>query len=467
MTYGGLMALVDENQALPVGWAWATIGELCVVNPRKFDEPPSDEVLISLVPMAAVEAETGRMDTGQHVRYCDYKRKSLTPFQDDDVLFAKITPCMENGKIAIAAGLQGGRALGSTEFYVLRSLGAVTPRYLMHFLLQRSVREQAERNMTGAVGQRRVPRPYLEALRVPVPPLAEQHRIVRQLEIHLSRIESGTHAVRAARTRLNEMRKAVIVEAIPESVPDHWEITTVAEAGVVDLGRQRHPAWHAGPNMLPYLRVANVFEDRIDTTDVKQMDFSDTGTRYHLEPGDVLLNEGQSPHLLGRPAIYRGEPAGAAFQNTLLRFRPHPGISSEWALLVFRRHMHAGRFMREARITTNIAHLSSARLKTVEFPVPPASEQDELVAATRAALEAVDRMDEEVSRALDQAESLRASLMTATLSGGLVPQDEGDEPASVTIGRVYADHAASLPVPKRRKPQTRAITPPDQEELPL
>ncbi|MBM0227020.1 restriction endonuclease subunit S [Micromonospora sp. ATA51] len=149
--------------------------------------------------------------------------------------------------------------------------------------------------------------------------------------------------------------------------------------GRIDLGRQRHPNWHAGPEMRPYLRVANVFEDRIDTSDLKEMDFSDVYERYKLEPGDVLLNEGQSPELLGRPAIYRGVPENVAFTNTLLRFRAGPDVLPEWALAVFRRHMHSRRFAREARITTNIAHLSASRLKSVEFPVPPIMEQQRIV----------------------------------------------------------------------------------------
>lgn len=161
--------------------------------------------------------------------------------------------------------------------------------------------------------------------------------------------------------------------------PQHWSLKTVADVGRIDLGRQRHPDWHHGPEMHPYLRVANVFEDRIDATDLKTMDFSGVFERFRLHPGDVLLNEGQTPELLGRPAIYRGSPPDVAFTNSLIRFRAGPDVLPEWALVVFRRHMHFGRFTRESRITTNIAHLSVGRLKTVEFPVPALEEQRRIV----------------------------------------------------------------------------------------
>jgi restriction endonuclease S subunit len=172
-------------------------------------------------------------------------------------------------------------------------------------------------------------------------------------------------------------------------LPPGWATSSVGEAGELKLGRQRAPRYHRGLNMRPYLRVANVFEDRIDTSDVMTMEFSaDEFERFRLEAGDILLNEGQSPHLLGRPAIYRGDPPDVAFTNSLVRFRACGAVLPKWALTVFRHHMHSRRFMRESRITTNIAHLSLSRLMNVEFPIPPLAEQERIIAA----------LDEEFSR---------------------------------------------------------------------
>jgi type I restriction enzyme S subunit len=112
-------------------------------------------------------------------------------------------------------------------------------------------------------------------------------------------------------------------------LPTGWAWARVSSVGTVQLGRQRAPQHHRGPHMRPYLRVANVFEDQIDTSDVMSMNFSPEEFEvYRLEHGDILLNEGQSPHLVGRPAMYRGEVAGACFQNTLVRFKASSGIST-------------------------------------------------------------------------------------------------------------------------------------------
>ncbi|WP_199489326.1 restriction endonuclease subunit S [Micromonospora craniellae] len=218
------------------------------------------------------------------------------------------------------------------------------------------------------------------------------------------------------------------------NLPPGWRWATVGEVGRIDLGRQRHPNWHTGPEMRPYLRVANVFEDRIDTSDLKEMDFSGVFERYKLKPGDVLLNEGQSPELLGRPAIYRGSPENVAFTNTLLRFRAGPHVLPEWALIVFRRHMHARRFAREARITTNIAHLSASRLKSVEFPVPPLDEQRRIVNLIEDHLSRLDAAERLQSTGRRKLVALRRSALTTVLQ----PADRQMVPLRHLVERIEA-----------------------------
>lgn len=202
------------------------------------------------------------------------------------------------------------------------------------------------------------------------------------------------------------------------SLASNWKWSTVGEVGTVDLGRQRHPDWHVGPNMRPYLRVANVFEDRIDATDLKSMDFTGVFERYELKPGDVLLNEGQTPQLLGRPAIYSGYPEGVAFTNTILRFRAGEEVLPHWALLVFRHYMWSGRFTREARITTNIAHLSSSRFKSIEFPVPSLEEQRWITNLLEDHLSRLDAASQDLLNAEARVVGLRRAAQLRMILGG-------------------------------------------------
>ena len=103
------------NEILPAGWTWTTLGDISQINGRDdaIRKLP-DELPITFLPMAAVDAEQGSI-TKPSIRLLKDTRKGFTPFSEGDVLFAKITPCMENGKAAIARNLRNGRGFGVEE----------------------------------------------------------------------------------------------------------------------------------------------------------------------------------------------------------------------------------------------------------------------------------------------------------------------------------------------------------------
>ena len=115
------------------------LSEAVELNPKPDRRALTDDSEVSFVPMAAVEAASGRMDPSTIRRYAEVK-KGYTHFRDGDVLFAKITPCMENGKMAVAHSLRNGVGLGSTEFHVLRAREDVDPYYVYHFVSSRHYR---------------------------------------------------------------------------------------------------------------------------------------------------------------------------------------------------------------------------------------------------------------------------------------------------------------------------------------
>lgn len=147
---------------------------ICDVNPRT-RAGLADTDLVSFVPMADVDECLGRITGSQSRPYGEVK-KGFTPFQDRDVLFAKITPCMQNGKAAIASGLVGGIGFGSTEFHVLRAGPDVTPEYLFALVRLQSFRNHAMSAFTGSAGQQRVPTEFLRQYRLPVPTSTDLHK---------------------------------------------------------------------------------------------------------------------------------------------------------------------------------------------------------------------------------------------------------------------------------------------------
>lgn len=146
------------------------------INPRKSDDRRLRPSLkVSFVPMSAV-SENGELFLSETRLYEEVKT-GFTYFAEGDVLFAKITPCMENGKGAIALGLSSGVGFGSTEFHVLRPVHGVTNSHWIYQVLAfRKFRENAAANMTGSAGQRRVPASYLENYTISLPPLELQNR---------------------------------------------------------------------------------------------------------------------------------------------------------------------------------------------------------------------------------------------------------------------------------------------------
>ena len=240
-----------------------------------------------------------------------------------------------------------------------------------------------------------------------------------------------------------------------EQLPKSWCWCRISDVGHVQLGRQRAPKYHSGTNMRPYLRVMNVYEDRIDTGDVMEMDFSlEDFERYKLSIGDILLNEGQSHELVGRSAIYGGEVPGACFTNTLVRFRPDAPITSEFPQIVFLGYLKSGRFQQIASLTVNIAHLGAGRFAEMGFPLPPLQEQIEIVRRTRAALEKIKLLKRHFADSESKLTNLDQSILAKAFRGELVPQDPDDEPASQLLERIQserADDTNAKPTRGRRK----------------
>jgi type I restriction enzyme S subunit len=131
--------------------------------------------------MRSVDEVTGSILTLETKKFLEVK-KGYTPFIDRDVIFAKITPCMENGKAALVSGLLNGHGFGSTEFHVLRSKGEITPELVYYYVRRQSFRDEAEKKMTGSAGQKRVPKEFLANSKIFVPPLHEQKKIVARLD---------------------------------------------------------------------------------------------------------------------------------------------------------------------------------------------------------------------------------------------------------------------------------------------
>ena len=190
------------------GWGITTLGECCELNPKR-PRDIDDELLVSFVPMPAV-SEDGKIDCSDIKPYKEV-RKGFTYFAENDVLFAKITPCMENGKGAVAKGLEGGIGSGSTEFHVLRPIaGKSNPYWLYILTMFESFRVGARKVMTGTGGQLRVPIGYLNDYPITLPPIDLQDRF----EEFVHQSDKSKFALQNAISAARETKRSIIADAL-------------------------------------------------------------------------------------------------------------------------------------------------------------------------------------------------------------------------------------------------------------
>lgn len=341
----------------------------------------------------------------------------------------------------------------------------------------------------------------------PLPPLAEQHRIVDEIARRLVELTAAEAALASALTRTADQDRVILEAATtgalveteasmsaregrlfepasdllsrlrhdqeqslfdredatataPADAPPGWARSFVGGVGEVRLGRQRAPQFDRGEYPTPYLRAANITTNGLDLTDILRMNFTPDERRiYELQPGDVVLSEasGSSAHV-GRPAIWQGEIAGCCFQNTVIRFRPR-AASPEYAFLVFRYMAESGAFARAAR-GVGIQHLGASRFSGLPFPLPPKAEQDRIVAEADARLAASRDQRLAVEASIARFDAMRREIWTAAVSGRLVAQHSEDESAETLLDRLRPTPEPASPTPDSPAKENVVTKPP-------
>lgn len=197
-------------------------------------------------------------------------------------------------------------------------------------------------------------------------------------------------------------------------IPEEWDVRPVGLMGEVVTGKAL--AVNGPGKQRPYLRTKNVFDGRIDISDVLTMPMTDDQfVQFGLRRGDVLLNEGQSLELVGRCAIYQGEyPEPCAIQNQLIRFRAKTGVSSIFASYVFRYCQQSGVFARIALQTTSIAHLGGSRFQQLLRAWPKTETEQHAIAS---ALSDVDSLICSLDQLISKKRDIKQATMQQLLTG--------------------------------------------------
>ncbi len=177
---------------IPDSWCWGKLKDIVIINPRnKLD----DDIEVSFVAMQMIEDGYSGNHTSETRKWKEVKT-GFTHFKEGDIGIAKITPCFENRKSVIFKNLSNGYGAGTTELHILRPYkDTVLPEYLLAYIKTNQFIENGKQTFSGAVGQQRIGRAYIENSYLPIPPIKEQHRIIKQLDNLFSYLNTIANAL--------------------------------------------------------------------------------------------------------------------------------------------------------------------------------------------------------------------------------------------------------------------------------
>lgn len=380
--------------------------------------------LVEINPQTVVTGRSapfiGMEDVSEDGRLLNVGRRSfadlssgLSAFRDDDVLFAKITPCMENGKGAHVAGLKSDAGLGSTEFHVLRARRGVVPRYVFHWTQSKPFRRAAEAMMTGSAGQRRVPTEFFHRYMTPRFNFNEQQRIAEILDAVDMRIDLATAEYGKAKACGEALAQSLIpIDPNPRELGDGWDLLTLSEV-VPSVEYGISSSLELGIEGIPTLRMNNLEGGKIRLHEVK-VSVEAVPPDLLLQNRDVLFNRTNSLEHVGRTSLWRSEIPVATFASYLVRLNPdHRRLCPEYLVRWLNRPAVQQRIRRFATPGVHQVNINptSLRRTLIELPID-VRRQQQIVAELDAIDALVSSLQSEHRRLLEFKQGLMEDLLS-------------------------------------------------------
>lgn len=461
------------TEELPESWAQTTVDDLLgekIINGRSV---PTREGGFPVLRLNAIK--DGKIDPSV-AKEGEWSESEAEPYllKAGDFLLSR-----GNGSLSLVG--RGGLvsesyqvAFPDTMMRIRVNLGLVDSKYFCLLWNSSVLRREIESLARTTAGIYKVNQAILQGVHIPLPPRAEQRRIVDALEVELSRLDAADRQLAQAEARLVSLRArfvedtclgrgkdsaessaklapAAVDDGMVPSLPAGWAWKRLQEVADVVGGVTKDARKQSDPDCVevPYLRVANVQKGVLDLTRVNTIRVpQEKALQLELLPGDVLLNEGGDRDKLGRGWVWEGQIPGCIHQNHVFRARVRDG-SIHPKLLSWHVNEFGQRWCQaNGKQSVNLASISMSKIRLLPIPVPPEEEQAELVKKLETAMSVFDRTAEQLASARAKAAALRQALLNTAFTGKLVPQDPADEPASALLDRLKAEHAI-VPAPKR------------------
>lgn len=410
--------MTEGPYKLPEGWRWVRLGEVCIPTER-LDPTRNASTHFVYVDISAIDNAVGAIISPKLILGQDAPSRARKVIRADDVIFATTRPYLKN--IALVPPELDGQ-ICSTGFCVIRANRELAePRFLFYLCRSEHITNQLSTcKLRGASYPAVTDDDVYETL-IPLPPLAEQRRIVARIEELMSRMREAKRLRQQAEEDADRLMQAALAEVFPRpgaELPPGWRWVRLGEVFEVQQGASMSPKRRLGRNPKPFLRTRNILWGAVDTSLVDEMDFTDEeAEKLSLQPGDLLICEGGD---VGRTAIWEGQLPTALYQNHIHRLRAkddsvEPRFIMYWmqaAYQVFLAYQGA-----ESR--TAIPNLSGRRLKEFLAPLPPLSEQRRIVARLEAVQEKIRAFKSAQAETDEKLNQLEQSMLDKAFRGEL------------------------------------------------
>lgn len=420
---------------LPNGWTRRRLRFDVQLNPKKSSLKMGPDEHVSFVPMDAV-GEYGGMRLEETRELADVY-DGYTYFEDGDLCVAKITPCFENGKGALAEGLTNGVGFGTTELHVVRPGDTVDRRFLFYVTIADDFRKLGESEMYGAGGQKRIDERFIKDWMPPLPPLDTQRRIARFLDENTALIDGLIEKKRTLLDRLAEKRAALITRAVTNGldpnvpmkpsgiewlgdIPAHWRILPLKRLRTYITSGSRGWAAYYSDEGDPFIRMTNVTSDGIelDTSSLRFVDIGTNreGTRTAVESGDILVTITAE---LGAVAIVRSPMRGAFINQHLALVRVNPRLAdSEYLANLLTTEAAQVQFLLSGYGGTKQG-LGFEQIDGLIVLLPPKEEQVRISAHCESTRQTIDGIRMQVRASVDSLDEYRSAVIAAAVTGQL------------------------------------------------
>ena len=417
---------------IPEGWEVKRLKTFAAINPQIELDPDEfhEDAQVSFIPMENLRA-------GFHaITPIDFSKvkTGYVSFANGDILMAKVTPCYENGNIAVARNLANGIGFGSTEILVFRTTD-IDRQFLFYYLQNPAFKGKAISEMYGVAGLKRLTPSFFENSHYPYPTRSEQKRIAAYLDEKCGEIDRVIAAKERQNEMLREQRAAVIHEAVTKGlnpkakfkesgyewigrVPKDWKVLKLRYVGSCQNGISKSGDLFGSG--FPFVSYGDVYQNEVLPESVAGLVEStpEDQENYCVRDGDVFFTRtSETIEEIGLTSVCMKTIEKATFAGFLIRFRPFAGMLDKmFSKYYFRCIMHRGFFVKEMNIVTR-ASLGQDLLKKLPVLLPSPPEQQQIAAYLDARCGEIDRVVAANEGMVAKLKEYRASLIWEAVTG--------------------------------------------------